>query len=184
MIRAELYGLTPKTDPMSISYRMFFFFLDGCITYHVCIWRVGTRMSLVRAVHGRKLNRVPDKEHRLNNASEIDHCCPDRQTDRHKTHCIVKHPIQIPLVCVQLHSPSMDIARRVGRTAFRADGGYAEKHLCLLPDLLEKTSRGDVGTVMGDLELAIGSVVYQLRIPPVDSPTGETYPAALAWTTL
>lgn len=73
------------------------------------------RMSLVRSVDRRELDRVANEKDRLvdvNNGRRV----PPRNTDR-----VVKHPVQITLIGVQLHRPTVNIPSRIRRASFRSD---------------------------------------------------------------
>jgi hypothetical protein len=110
-------------------------------------------MPLMRSVHRWKLDRVADEEDRLN--TELKDTLWERQM---WPYCIVKNPILIPLVGIHLHCPSVDIALCIGGPGFRANRRYAPEKRRGFADLVQKTSRGNVGAIVCDNKLAIGTV--------------------------
>ena len=70
-------------------------------------------------------------------------------------HGIVEHPVQVSLLGIHFHRPTVYIANRIGGTALGADGGDSEEERRRLPDGVEKVGRGEVGTVVGAFKLAV-----------------------------
>ena len=97
------------------------------------------------------------------------------------SHSVVKHPVQVALVSVKLHSPSVDIANSVGGSSLGADCGNSKQCLGLLANFIEKTCRGNIGAIVSNFEFAVSAAIVS-RLP--NRLLYATYPAALACTTL
>ena len=105
---------------------------DMEVPKRVCVSGVGGRVTLVRAVQGRELERVADEEDGL----------------------VVEHPVVVAVGRLELDGPAVEVADRVGGAVFRADGGDAGEQLGLLAEAGEEVGVGDVGDVVGHFEVA------------------------------
>lgn len=81
------------------------------------------------------------------------------------THRVVEHPIQVSLVRVQLHGPSMNVSSGICGATLRPDGRHTEEHIGLLANCVEEAGRGDIGAVVGAFKHTIssGSISMMVR---------------------
>lgn len=115
----------------------------------------------MRSVHRGELDRISNEERRLIMCTSAPRT---QNSPLHKAYSVVKHPIEVTLVGVQLHSPAVNIANGISRSALGADGRNSQKSSGLLANFLEEAGRGNVGAVVGAFELTVGAVQLISRL--------------------
>lgn len=91
---------------------------DVEVPEHICIRKMSCRVSLMRTVQGRELNRIANEK--------------DRR--------VVEDPVQVTLIRVDLHGPSVNIASGICRTGFRSNCRYSKKDGRLLASFAQEAS--------------------------------------------
>jgi hypothetical protein len=105
-------------------------------------------VRLVGTIKGGELNRVSHKEDGL----------------------VIKDPILVALGGLELDSPSTEIADGVGGASCWPYGRYASEKLCAFTNTSEEIGISEIGEVMGDLEVAMGTGSFG-----VDDPFGNPF---------
>jgi hypothetical protein len=113
---------------------------------HGVVRHIGLRVPLVAAVHGRKLDRIPDEE--------------DGE--------IIEDKVLDALLGVELCCPAADIADGVTGPLFAADGRDASEKLGFLADASEEVCVSEVRDVLEDFKLAKGPGSLCVHAPVVN----------------
>jgi len=74
--------------------------------------------------------------------------------------CVVKHPVEVALLSLELNGKSTRIAGSVSGTALSTDRGEANGSTGLVTDLVEKGGASEVWDIVGDLEVTVGTGTF------------------------
>lgn len=128
--------------------------------YHIWVWPMSSWISFVRSVQGRKFNRIPDEKYGLPRPKiSCQERSPSEPHIKGCTDCIVKHPVQVPFIRLDLHAPSMNISSCVCWASLWANGGNAQKHFAFLSDSIEETGRSDISAIISAFEFPVCSII-------------------------
>lgn len=78
------------------------------------------------------------------------------------TNRVVEHPVEVSFIRIELHCPSVHVARSIGRSRFEPNRGHTLENWGSFSSFVEETGAGEVGAITSGFKLAVASTACQL----------------------